>query len=101
METNPIIDEIIAELGANYNTADESVLETIYQNIVTIATSTSNTEVTDELIPHIKTATKSEYLARGSEGLNSRSEGSISTAFRDIEDKLRNDIIRGGLRRCY
>lgn len=99
--TNPIINQIIAELGANYNTSDSSVLETIYSNIVTIATTTSNTALTDELIPYIKTATKSEYLARGSEGLKSRSEGSISNSFNDIEEKLRADIIRGGLRRCY
>ena len=99
--TNPIINEIIAELGANYNVSDESVLETIYSNVVTIATTTSNTDLNDYLIPYIKTATKSEYLARGSEGLKSRGEGSISSSFLDIEEKLRADIIRGGLRRCY
>lgn len=99
--TNPIIDEIIAELGANYNTSDSGVLETIYNNIVTIATTTSNSDLNDELIPFIKTATKSQYLARGSEGLKSRGEGSISSTFLDIEEKLRADIIRSGLRRCY
>ena len=99
--TNTIINQIIAELGTNYNTSDLSVLETIYGNIVTIATTTANTDLTDELIPYIKTATKAEYLARGSEGLKSRGEGSISNTFLDIEEKLRADIVRGGLRRCY
>ena len=61
--TDPVILEIIAELGANYNASDESVLETIYENIVTIATTTSNTELTDSLIPYIKTATKSRVFS--------------------------------------
>lgn len=101
-ETNPILTEIIAELGANYNTSDSGVLETILTDITTIATDVTKLESTDDrLTPYIKKAVKSEYLARGAEGLKSRSEGSISASYNDITDTLRNDLVRGGLRRCY
>ena len=100
--TNPIIDEIIAELGANYNTSDSNVLDTIYADVVTIATDVTKLEASDtRLTPYIKKAVKSEYLCRGAEGLKSRSEGSISASYGDITDTLRADLIRGGLRRCY
>ena len=102
MNETEILNQTIAELGANYNTSDEAVLKSIYNDIVTIAIATSNTDLFNmELIPYVKKAVKSEYLARGAEGLNSRSEGSISAIYKDITEQLRNDIIRGGLRRCY
>lgn len=95
-------DEIIAELGANYNESDSGVIDTIIADITTIATEVTNLESSDErLTPYIKKAVKAEYLARGAEGLNSRSEGSISASYQDITDVLRADLIRGGLRRCY
>lgn len=97
-----VINEIIGELGANYNTSDSTVLGNIYDDIVTIATDVSNLESTDErLYPYIKKAIKATYLSRGAEGLNSRSEGSISASYQEITDTLRNDIVKGGLRRCY
>ena len=53
----------------------------------------------EKLFPYIKKAVKAEYLARGAEGLTSRNEGSMSSSFEDIIDKLRNNIIKSGLRR--
>ena len=95
-------EEIIAELGANYNEADSEIIDYLIQDVTTIATRISNLSSSDErLIPYIKEAVKGKYLARGAEGLKHRNEGSISTDLLDIEDKLRQDIIRGGLRRCY
>lgn len=95
-------EEIIAELGANYNESDSNVLDTIITDITTIATEVTKLESTDtRLCPYIKKAVKSEYLSRGAEGLKSRSEGSISASYNEITDQLRNDLIRGGLRRCY
>lgn len=97
-----VINEIIGELGANYSAEDSAVISNIYDDIVTIATDISNLESTDDrLYPYIKKAIKSEYLSRGADGLNSRSEGSISASYQDITNTLRNDIIKGGLRRCY
>lgn len=93
------IDKIVADLGANYKD-DEDVLNEIFEEVSYIASDISNRQKDDEkLFPYIKKATKAIYLSRGAEGLTSRNEGSISTSFEDIMDKLRNDIIKSGLRR--
>ena len=93
------IDKIIADLGANYKN-DKDVLEDILEQVTSIASDISNRQKDDEkLFPYIKKAVKAEYLARGAEGLTSRNEGSISSSFEDIVDKLRNNIIKSGLRR--
>lgn len=93
------IDKIIADLGANYKN-DKDVLEDILEQVSSIASDISNRPKEDEkLFPYIKKAVKSEYLVRGSEGLASKVEGSMSNSFEDIIDKLRNNIIKSGLRR--
>lgn len=93
------IDKIIDDLGANYR-EDEDVLQEIVEDVTSIASNISNREKTDEkLFPYIKKAVKAMYLARGAEGLASRHEGSIQSSYEDIIDKLRNDIIKNGLRR--
>ena len=93
------IDKIIADLGANYKN-DKDVLEDILEQVTSIASDISNRQKDDEkLFPYIKKAVKAEYLARGAEGLTSRNEGSMSSAYEDIIDKLRNNIIKSGLRR--
>ena len=93
------IDKIIADLGANYKD-DKDVLEDILEQVTSIASDISNRPKEDKkLIPYIKKAVKAEYLARGAEGLTSRNEGSMSSSFEDIMDKLRNNIIKSGLRR--
>lgn len=97
-ETNNM-DKIIKDLASNYKD-DEEVLNEIFEEVSSIASDISNRQKDDEkLFPYVKKATKAIYLARGSEGLTSRNEGSISTSFEDIIDKLRNDIIKSGLRR--
>ena len=91
---------IIADLGANYNEDDEELLEEILEDVTSIASDISNRNVYDnKLYPYIKRAVKSIYLTRGAEGLKSRNEGSISSSYEDIVEKLRNDIIKNGLRR--
>lgn len=93
------IEKIIADLGANYKDDDE-VLEEIFEEVSSIASDISNRLANDvKLFPYIKKATKAIYLARGAEGLTSRGEGSISSSYEDIVEKLRNDIIKSGLRR--
>lgn len=93
------IDKIIADLGANYKN-DKDVLEDILEQVSSIASDISNRPKEDEkLFPYIKKAAKAEYLTRGAEGLTSRNEGSVSNSFEDIVDKLRNNIIKSGLRR--
>lgn len=93
------INKIIADLGANYKD-DEEVLNEILEEVSSIASNISNRPKEDiKLFPYIKKATKAIYLSRGAEGLTSRGEGSISSSYEDIIEKLRNDIIKSGLRR--
>lgn len=94
------IDKIINDLGANYNNKDEEVLEDILSEVSSIASNISNRNVDDEkLYPYIKKAVKAIYLCRGAEGMQSTSESGTSSSFEDIIDKMRNDIVKNGLRR--
>ena len=97
-ETNNI-DKIIADLGANYKEEDKEVLEEILEEVNSIAFDISHNKNKEQLFPYVKKAVKAIYLTRGAEGLQSRGEGSISNSYEDIIDKLRNDIIKSGLRR--
>lgn len=93
------IDRIRKDLGANYKD-DLNVLMDIYEEVSSIASNISNRKKDDEkLFPYINKATKAMYLCRGAEGVTSRGEGSISNSFEDVIEKLRNDIVKNGLRR--
>ena len=93
------LEKIKSDLGANFRN-DKDVLKDILEEVSSIASDISNRTKDDEkLFPYIKKAVKAEYLARGAEGLTSRNEGSMSSAYEDILDKLRNNIIKSGLRR--
>ena len=94
--------KIIRDLGSNYNNGDQQVLNEIYGEVCSIASNISKLEPTDKrLFPYIKKATKAIYLSRGAEGLKSRGEGSISSSYEDILERLRNDIVQSGLRRVF
>ena len=95
-----MLDDIIDDLGNNYNSADEDVLISIIERVTTVAQTLSN-NTSEELNPYIKTCVKAEYLSRGGEGLGSLSESGVSSNFTDNIEKMRNDIIKAGLRRCY
>lgn len=100
-----MLNEIINELGDNYNSSDESVLSIILDEVTANALTISNREestVNKELLKReIKTCVKGIYLQRGAEGLNNLSERGTSSNFNDCIDRLRNDIIRNGKRKCY
>lgn len=93
------INKIIADLGANYREEDKEVLEEILEEVNSIAFDVSNNKNKEQLNPYIKKATKAIYLNRGSEGLQSQNIGSMSYSYEDIIEKLRNDIVKNGLRR--
>ena len=100
MEETSNIDKIIADLASNYKDDKEVFLNEILEEVSSIASDISNRQKNDEkLFPYIKKAVKAIYLSRGAEGLTSRGEGSISSSYEDIMEKLRNDIIKSGLRR--
>ena len=93
--------KIIDDLGANYR-KDDIVLDNIIDEVSSIASNISNRNKNDEkLYPYIKTAVKSIYLCRGGEGLSSINESGKSLSFEDAIAKMRKDIIKAGLRRCY
>lgn len=95
-----MLEKIKKDLGANYNENNDEVLKEIIEEVSSIASHISNRKTSDEkLNPYIIKATKAIYLSRGTEGLQSRGEGSISSSYEDIVEKLRNDIIKNGLRR--
>ena len=100
-----MINEIISELGDNYNSDDKSVLNNILEevtaNALTISNRADNTQNKEFLKREIKTCVKGIYLQRGSEGLKSLNQNGTSSSFEDCIEKLRNDIIRNGKRKCY
>ena len=99
-----MLNKIQNRLGANYIEDTDDVLEDIIEDFTAIAVDSiafdiSNNSDKDKLFPYVKKAVKAIYFARGSEGLQSHSVGSMSYSYEDIIDKLRNDIIKSGLRR--
>lgn len=94
-----MLNEIKADLGANFKTGDDAILQKYIDDITVIALSISNKSTLDVGLSYlIKEAVKSLYLKRGNEGTSSSSEGSLSSSYTDVEDKLRTDIIKNGLR---
>ena len=95
-----MFDEIIADLGDNYNDDDADVLQDIIDRVTAVAQTLSNSQ-SEELNPYIETCVKAEYLSRGGEGLGSLSESGKSSNFTDNIEKMRSDIIKAGLRKCF
>lgn len=96
-----MLEEIINELGDNYNSSDKSVLNEILEEVTANALTISNRSDKNFLKPEIKSCVKGIYLQRGAEGLNSLSERGTSSNFNDCMEKMRNDIIKNGKRVCY
>ena len=95
-----MLSKIKKRLGVNYIEGTDDVIQDIIDDITPIACDISNRDKYDEkLIPYIKKAVISEYLTRGAEGLLSRTEGSESSTFEDIIDKMRSNIVKNGVRR--
>ena len=95
-----LFNKIKENLGANYIEDSSNVIIDLIDDFSSIACDVSNRKKDDKkLEPYIKKAVISEYMQRGADGMNSRSEGSISSAYYDIVEKLRKDIIRNGLRK--
>lgn len=103
MSESDLLKLIKADLSVNYNPLnnddEDNILLDIIQDMIIIAKGTSHQENIDNLIPYIKTATKSAYLRRGKEGETSNNEGSQNYNYEDIIDKLKKDIVQCGQRR--
>lgn len=85
--------KIIADLGVNFKNGDDSIIENYIELYSSIASDNSNRKIDDtKLYPYIYTAVKEAYLRRGDEGSSSSTEGSLSTSYVDIEEKLAKDV---------
>ncbi len=73
-----VLNEVISDLGANYNSDDMSVLNNILEDVIADALMVSNRSETENnlniLKSNIKKATKSVYLLRGAEDVRSNSQ---------------------------
>jgi hypothetical protein len=97
-----MLNDIKERLAENYRN-DEDVLSSLIDEATTIALSISNRSKKDidVLKPYIVECVVGDYLSRGGEGLNSLSEGGVSSSLKDNRAIMRDKIIRDGLRRCY
>ena len=88
-----LVSQIINELGDNYRN-DIDTVNALFDDYMQIAINTSGRKELDAKInPYVKTAVKSAYIRLGNEGSSSSSEGSLSSSYVDIEDKLKKDVI--------
>lgn len=97
-----MLSEIIADLGENYNTSDNAVLQHILEETTTNALFISNRNKTIENIELLKyeimNCVKSIYLQRGAEDVKSRSQSGLSSTFVSPYEELQLAIIRNGKR---
>lgn len=92
--------EIIKELEfMHLNNIDENRVGDIFNRFLKKAIDITNNKNHNALIPYVKDATVAFFNIKGSEGMKSRNEGGISTAFSDITTDMKNNLISAGLRR--
>lgn len=88
-----MLDRLKRDLSVNFKNGDDSVLSDFIDDYISIASNNSNRRKDDEkLYPYVYNAVKSAYLRRGDEGSSSSTEGSLSTSYIDIEEKLAKDV---------
>ena len=93
-----MLEEIKRQLGANYRQSDEQLLLELIQKYTAVALNISNRNSEQGLEMYIADAVISHYIRLGNEGLNSSNEASISYVYVDIQNKMRNDIVKNGMR---
>lgn len=87
-----IKNSIIERLGDNFKN-NEKIIKDLLDDYWIIATENSNRKKYDrKLVPHVKTAVIEAYIRMGDEGSSSSSEGSQSSSYIDIEEKLKKDV---------
>lgn len=97
-----MLDQIIRQLGDNYNKADNQVLLDLIDEVTYSALSYTNRKETDKEIENaIKRCVIAKYLQRGGEGSNSLNELGVSTSFYDPIEKMQQELLKEGKRvRC-
>lgn len=88
-----MLQRLKTDLSVNFKNGDDSILSDFIDDYISIASNNSNRRKDDEkLYPYVYNAVKSAYLKRGDEGSSSATEGSLSTSYIDIEEKLAKDV---------
>lgn len=88
-----IIERLKKDISVNFKDGDDSILSDCIDDYISIASDNSNRKKSDEkLYPYVYEAVKEAYLRRGDEGSSSSTEGSLSTAYIDIVEKLKKDV---------
>ena len=97
-----MLNEIIRDLGDNYNDTDKKVLDDILNNATTNALFISNRKNTLEninlLSSEIKEYVKTVYLQRGTEDVKNQSQSGLSSTYQDAYEEMRKNIISNGKR---
>ena len=90
---NKMLSRLKKDLDVNFKKGDDSILLDFIDDYISIASDNSNRSKDDEkLYPYVYKAVKSAYMLRGDEGSSSSSEGSLSTTYEDIEEKLAQKV---------
>ncbi len=92
-----MLEEIKRQLGINYRNDDLTIID-LLKSYTSVALNISNRVTEKGLEPYIIKAVLEHYMRMGNEGLSSSNEAGISYSYIDIEEKLRKDIIKNGMR---
>ena len=88
-----MLERLKGDISVNFKDGDDSILLGFIDDYISIATDNSNRRKNDtKLYPYVYNAVKSAYQRRGDEGSSSSTEGSQSTSYIDIEEKLAKDV---------
>ncbi len=105
MITETLYEEIVRDLGVNFNEEDGNVLHDLIDDVIEDALLMSNrnvkviSEETKEahviiLASNIKKAVKTIYLQRGIEDVKSNSQSGLSNTYDDAMETMLRDIVR-------
>lgn len=100
-----IYEQVVRDLGVNYNVEDGNVLQDIIDDVINDALIMSNRDIKiiddesketqlDILASNIKKAVKTIYLQRGVEDVKSNSQSGLSNTYDDVMDTMLKDIVR-------
>jgi len=88
-----MLERLKKDISVNFKSGDDSILSDFIDDYISIASDNSNRSEDDKkLYPYVYEAVKEAYLRRGDEGSSSSTEGSLSTSYLDIVDKLKKDV---------
>lgn len=106
MTTEELLQQIIADLGANFREDEDVILEDILNDVIEDALLASNRDAKAAassearatqlkiLSSNIKRAVKTIYLQRGVEDVRSNSESGLSNTYDVAMERMLADIIR-------